>query len=71
MAKLLDRHESLRTSYHWEGLEEPVQIVHKNIKIPFQVLDWTNFSKSEGLQNLEQLIEEDRKKDSIFQNHHL
>ncbi len=60
--KLLDRHESLRTSYHWEGLEEAVQIVHKDLKIPFQVLDWTNFSKSEGLQKLEQLIEEDRKK---------
>ncbi|MEK3889669.1 amino acid adenylation domain-containing protein [Bacillus sp. FSL K6-3431] len=59
---ILDRHESLRASYHWGELEEPVQIIHKNIKVPFQVLDWTNFSENEGNQKLELLIEEDRKR---------
>lgn len=59
---ILDRHESLRASYHWEGLSEPVQIVHKKIKVPFVFFDWTNVPESEGLQMLEQLIEEDRNK---------
>lgn len=60
---ILDRHESLRASYHWEeGLKDPVQIIHKNIKVPFQVLDWTNLSEFEGLQKLERLIKDDRKR---------
>ncbi|MGM7721814.1 amino acid adenylation domain-containing protein [Metabacillus sp. Hm71] len=59
---ILDRHDSLRTSYHWAGLEEPVQVVHRNLKVPFQVVDWTNLSKHERMKSLEMLLEEDRKK---------
>ncbi|MBP1080163.1 amino acid adenylation domain-containing protein [Bacillus capparidis] len=57
---ILERHESLRTSYHWEGLDEPVQMIHKHCEVPFQFLDWTTLS--EDSQKLEQLIADDRKK---------
>jgi amino acid adenylation domain-containing protein/non-ribosomal peptide synthase protein (TIGR01720 family) len=57
---ILERHEALRSSFHWEGLEEPVQIVHKHCEVPFRVLDWT--SLSEDSQNLEQVLADDRKK---------
>jgi amino acid adenylation domain-containing protein/non-ribosomal peptide synthase protein (TIGR01720 family) len=37
----LDSHEILRTGFIAEGeLEQPVQVVFKNIQVPFKVLDW-------------------------------
>ncbi len=36
----LDEHEVLRSSFVWEGLDEPVQVVHKQLALPFQCLDW-------------------------------
>nr|WP_256660327.1 non-ribosomal peptide synthetase [Pseudomonas sp. RIT623] len=36
----LDEHEVLRSSFVWEGLDEPVQVVHKHLALPFQCLDW-------------------------------
>src|SRR6185503_9411260 len=38
--KVIDRHPVLRTSFAWEGLPEPFQIVHRRVKLPFQILDW-------------------------------
>ncbi|MBW7455997.1 AMP-binding protein, partial [Paenibacillus sepulcri] len=59
---VLNRHESLRASYHWEGLEEPVQIIHHDINIPFEVLDWTGVPESGRRTRMERLIEEDRRR---------
>ncbi|SIR91538.1 non-ribosomal peptide synthetase [Pseudomonas putida] len=37
----LDAHDILRTSFHWhDGLERPLQQVHKRVEVPFSVLDW-------------------------------
>ena len=31
---LVDRNPVLRTSFVWEGLEEPAQVVHKRVSLP-------------------------------------
>jgi amino acid adenylation domain-containing protein len=31
---VVERHPILRTSFHWEGLERPVQVVHRNVRVP-------------------------------------
>ncbi|TCS97011.1 non-ribosomal peptide synthetase [Hazenella coriacea] len=59
---LLDRHESLRASYHWDGLKEPIQVIHKDIKVPFEVIDWSDIPEDESQQKLDHLLEEDRRK---------
>jgi amino acid adenylation domain-containing protein len=37
---VVERHPALRTSFHWEGLEKPVQVVHQNVQLPVDVQDW-------------------------------
>jgi len=45
--KVLDRNPILRTSFVWEGLYEPVQIVHKHVEMPIEVDDLRMLSPQE------------------------
>ncbi|MDH1010961.1 amino acid adenylation domain-containing protein [Pseudomonas nicosulfuronedens] len=36
----LDAHDNLRAGVHWQGLDKPVQAVHKHVELPLEVLDW-------------------------------
>ena len=38
---VLDRHDILRTHFIWQGeLQQPLQVVHAHLKMPFTLLDW-------------------------------
>src|SRR5688572_5247673 len=45
--QIIQRHEVLRTSVHWEKLEKPVQVVHKEVLLPFVVHDLSGISEAE------------------------
>jgi len=38
--QVLDRHPILRTSFLWEDLEAPVQVVHRRVELELARLDW-------------------------------
>jgi len=38
--KVVDRHDVLRTSIEWSGLDVPQQRVHEQVEVPFEVQDW-------------------------------
>ncbi len=38
--RLMDRHSTLRTSLLWEGLERPLQVVHRHLELPWEERDW-------------------------------
>ncbi|MGB3290169.1 MAG: condensation domain-containing protein, partial [Burkholderiaceae bacterium] len=40
---VLDRHDVLRTAFHWRGLARPVQVVHRRVELPLKVHDWPHF----------------------------
>lgn len=45
--EVVRRHQILRTSFHWEGLQQPVQIVHRNVPIEMALFDWRSLPKEQ------------------------
>ena len=56
------RHPALRTAFAWEGLEEPVQVVHCSAVPPIERLDWTQVPADEHERRLDELLELDRQR---------
>ena len=55
----IQRHEVLRTSVHWEKLEKPVQVVHKEVLLPFVLHDLSGNSEPEQKAKLDELTKSD------------
>ncbi|HEV2845186.1 MAG TPA: amino acid adenylation domain-containing protein, partial [Thermoanaerobaculia bacterium] len=60
--EILDRNPVLRTSLLWEDLQEPVQIVHQRVKLPFEVLDWRGVPEEEKAGKLQAFTAEDQRR---------
>ena len=54
------RHAALRTSFHWERLPHPVQIVHADFAVPHESRDWRARSSDEQDVAWQQLCDADR-----------
>nr|WP_281390719.1 non-ribosomal peptide synthase/polyketide synthase [Sphaerisporangium rubeum] len=58
-----ERHTALRTGFVWQGVPEPVQVVHDGVRVPFEYLDWSRAASDRDRQTmLERLLNEDRAK---------
>jgi len=60
--QLLDNHTSLRTAFVWQGLKQPVQVVRKELNLPFEYFDWREFSKEEQRSKFDEYCLQDRDK---------
>jgi amino acid adenylation domain-containing protein/thioester reductase-like protein/non-ribosomal peptide synthase protein (TIGR01720 family) len=58
----LDRHPVLRTSFLWEDLEEPVQVVHRQVKLTVDRQDWRGLPAAEQRQRLADYMAADRRR---------
>lgn len=57
---MVERHTILRTSFHWDDPENPVQKVHRHVFIPFLIEDWRGISPSEQNSRLRKFQREER-----------
>ncbi|HEX7184126.1 MAG TPA: amino acid adenylation domain-containing protein [Thermoanaerobaculia bacterium] len=58
--RVLDRHPILRTSFVWEELEEPLQVVRRRVELPWEELDWRGEPAKGGTGRLEEHLATDR-----------
>ena len=59
--QLTDRHPVLRTAFVWENLEQPIQIVGRQVKLPWEMQDWRTIPIAHQSAKLEDLLEADRR----------
>src|SRR5688500_11483931 len=55
------RHGALRTSIVWDGLDEPVQVVHRNVEVPLAELDWSDAEDDAVAARWDELLDADRR----------
>ena len=55
-------HPALRTSFHWAGLDKPLQVVHRDVAPPAHRHDWSDLSEQEQLERTQQLLADDQAK---------
>src|SRR5215470_2958466 len=63
---LVDRHSILRTSFLWEGLAEPQQVVHKDIKVAWKEEDLRRLTAVEHSECVQAYLAKDRGADFEF-----
>ncbi len=57
--RLVDRHTVLRSSFLWDGLDRPLQAVHRRVEVPFRLEDWRGLPASETDERQRRLQEEE------------
>ncbi len=57
---LLTRHAALRTGFAWDGLTQPLQIVHRRPRLCWQELDWRGSEETSADSLLEEWLSSDR-----------
>lgn len=58
--RVMVRHPILRTSFHWEGLSKPLQVVHREVPVPLEELDWREIPAEARKERRRAFLEEDR-----------
>ncbi|HEX9940765.1 MAG TPA: condensation domain-containing protein, partial [Thermoanaerobaculia bacterium] len=59
--QVVDRHPVLRTAFHWQDLEKPVQVVYRQVEVPWEDGDWRGLSAAEEEARLAAYLEEERR----------
>lgn len=58
----LARHTALRSSFHVEELDKPLQIVHQRVELPWEHLDWRDLSADEQNERLDALMQAEQER---------
>ena len=58
--QVVNRHSILRTGFIWEGVAEPLQVVHETIELAIERYDWSRFTQAEAQQKLHRFMVDDR-----------
>lgn len=58
--RILERHAPLRTSFYWEGIDKPLQVVNKQVDLPLKQLDWREIAPEEQQTKFQAFLLSDR-----------
>ncbi len=58
--RVQERHAILRSSFRWEGLRRPLQVVQQQAASPWEAQDWRGLSDAEQTEKLEAFLSADR-----------
>ena len=58
--EVVARHTMLRTSFHWEDIDKPLQVVYRQVKLPIQQYDWRGIDSKEQQQRFDTFLKSDR-----------
>lgn len=54
------RHTILRTSFYWEEIDKPLQVVHRQVKVPLEQHDWRGVDPVEQDKRIKSFLVSDR-----------
>lgn len=54
------RHTILRTSFYWEELDKPLQVVHRQVEVSIEYQDWQGLDPLEQKERLKSFLDNDR-----------
>ncbi len=57
--QVVDRHAALRTLFVWEKRDQALQVVRRDVELPWQERDWRGLEPAGRLEALEAFLEED------------
>ncbi|WP_107805968.1 non-ribosomal peptide synthetase [Nodularia spumigena] len=60
--QVVARHSILRSSFFWEEIEKPLQMVSKQVDLPWEKMDWRHLTSDEQQKNLDNFFVSDRHK---------
>ena len=56
------KHAVLRTSFYWQEIEKPLQVVHRQVKLPIEQHDWRGIEPATQKARLQSFLESDRRR---------
>ena len=65
--RVLDRHAALRASFVWEGVKDPVQVIHAALKFPCEQIDWRGVGVAEQQEHLAAFLAADRERGFLLE----
>src|SRR5262249_33131408 len=60
--QVVDRHPALRTTFNWGQLDRPLQVVHRQVRVPWELQDWRGLTDVDQRGRLEAFLETDRRR---------
>ena len=60
--RVISRHTPLRTAFVWQDLDEPLQVVQRQVSLPLEQHDWRALTSAQQAARLEAFQHEDRQR---------